>query len=323
MEQKFSSSIANAKTNVAYYTPSSLQLATIKGTDSLDFLNRISTNDVVTLKEGESTQTVLTSDKGRIIDVLTIICKDNNDLLVLSSNSSIQPTIQWLKKYLIMEDVKIKMLQDYEGIELHGPRCIDVVNELFSFEQYEGTFQKFAFHSETGTYIVRIPSLSEISILLIVPKENTTVMQSISSSLEQLSDYEKEYLRIVAGLGASPNELNDRFNPLEAGLLHIINFKKGCYIGQEVIARLDSYNKVKQRLFGISSKNPLERESSIIVENSAVGTVTSVIQLPNDIYKGLCYIRGEYAQEGFTVTVKNSSEELVNATLNKLPMEHE
>ncbi len=323
MEQKISSSITNAKTNVAYYIPSSIELATIKGSDSLDFLNRISTNEVLSLKKGESIQTVLTSDKGRIIDVLTLLYKDNNDLLVLSSNPSIQPTIQWLKKYLIMEDVKIKILQEYIGIELHGPRSIDVVKELFSFENFECTFQTYAFHDETETFILRIPSLSEISVLLIIPKENSTVIQSIESSLEQLSNYEKEFLRIEAGLGTSPNELNDRYNPLEAGLLHIINFKKGCYIGQEIIARLDSYNKVKQRLFGIKSKNPIEPTASIIVENSVVGAVTSVIQLPNESYLGLCYIRGEYAQEGYSVVVKNSTDELITASVHKLPMEHE
>lgn len=323
MEQKISSAIDNARNDVAYFFSSPLQIASIKGADSLDFLNRISTNEVLNLKKGESTQTVLTSDKGRIIDVLTILCKDNNDLLVLSSNTSIQPTIQWLKKYLIMEDVKIKILQEYIGVELHGPRSKDVVNELFSFEHYDGTFQKFAFHSETGTYIVRIPSMSEISMLMIIPNENESIKSTIESSLEPLSEYEKELLRIQAGLGTSPNELNDRYNPLEAGLLHIINFKKGCYIGQEVIARLDSYNKVKQRLFGIVSKNIIETTSTIVVEKAEVGAVTSVLKLPNDTYMGLCYIRGEYAQEGFPVLVKNSSQELIEATVHQLPMIHE
>jgi folate-binding protein YgfZ len=44
------------------------------------------------------------------------------------------------------------------------------------------------------------------------------------------------------------------YNANEAGGLHLANFKKGCYIGQEVIARIDSYNKVKQRVMGFTSE---------------------------------------------------------------------
>ena len=54
--------------------------------------------------------------------------------------------------------------------------------------------------------------------------------------------------RIEAGIPGPEAELNDRVNPLEAGLEEFVSFTKGCYVGQEVIARLDTYDKVQRRL---------------------------------------------------------------------------
>ena len=61
-------------------------------------------------------------------------------------------------------------------------------------------------------------------------------------------------------MAGDPTEINEYYNPLEAGLKKYINFNKGCYIGQEVIARLDTYSKVKNRLVLIKSDNEVNSE---------------------------------------------------------------
>ncbi len=57
--------------------------------------------------------------------------------------------------------------------------------------------------------------------------------------------------KIENGIPSDPNELNDLYNPHEAKLIDLVDFKKGCYIGQEVIARLDTYDKVQKHLVGL------------------------------------------------------------------------
>ena len=61
-----------------------------------------------------------------------------------------------------------------------------------------------------------------------------------------------EAFRIAAGVPAHGPELGEEVNPLEAGLWDAVSFTKGCYVGQEVVARLNTYEKVKRYLAMLS-----------------------------------------------------------------------
>ena len=62
-----------------------------------------------------------------------------------------------------------------------------------------------------------------------------------------------------------PVKLNSDFNPHEARLLNAVDFKKGCYIGQEVIARLDTYDKVQRYLFGVIFLKPVDQNDKYLL----------------------------------------------------------
>lgn len=61
-----------------------------------------------------------------------------------------------------------------------------------------------------------------------------------------------EYFRIKNIIPRAPNEINEKNTPLDVGLENLISWNKGCYIGQEVISRLDTYDKVSKRLVGLA-----------------------------------------------------------------------
>ena len=64
-------------------------------------------------------------------------------------------------------------------------------------------------------------------------------------------------------------DLTEDVNPLEAGLLlHLIDFEKGCYIGQEVIARLDTYDKVQRSLVGFSQLSSVNSQKSVEIDDT-------------------------------------------------------
>jgi folate-binding protein YgfZ len=95
----------------------------------------------------------------------------------------------------------------------------------------------------------------------------------ISSSESDFESY-----RIMCGIPAHPSELSLDFNPMEARLINLISFTKGCYIGQEVIARLDTYKKVQKqlvrfRLGALPNKLPVPCYS----EQQEVGIITSAV----------------------------------------------
>jgi tRNA-modifying protein YgfZ len=119
-----------------------------------------------------------------------------------------------------------------------------------------------------------------------------------------------EMLRIEAGVPLYGRELSEQFNPLEAGLNHAISFAKGCYTGQEVIARLDTYQRLKQRLarFALTSLPSDEPPIPLLAESGEVGSLTSFVRLPAGNMLGLGYVRAKAFAEGATFKLGTHSD---------------
>jgi folate-binding protein YgfZ len=79
------------------------------------------------------------------------------------------------------------------------------------------------------------------------------------------------------GIPAFPNEINERHNPWEAGLDAAISLTKGCYIGQEVIARLNTYDKVQRKLAALRLERPMEGGEEVTREGEGGGVLTTVV----------------------------------------------
>jgi hypothetical protein len=126
----------------------------------------------------------------------------------------------------------------------------------------------------------------------------------------EMSDRAWEVLRILQGRPAPEAELTDDYNPLEAGLWQTISFTKGCYIGQETIARLNTYKGVKQHLFGVKLSAAAEIGSAIALGDEKVGKLTSYTETP-DGYFGLGYIRTKAGGVGLKVQVGETTGEIV------------
>ena len=103
-----------------------------------------------------------------------------------------------------------------------------------------------------------------------------------------------ELARIGQGVPAFGSELSETYNPLEAGLQHMVNYTKGCYIGQEVIARLTTYDKVQKRLVRLvwPSDAEVDAGGKLMVDGRQAGVVTSAIRDPRTgTGLGLGYVR--------------------------------
>ncbi|KAH7430903.1 hypothetical protein KP509_08G020100 [Ceratopteris richardii] len=124
-----------------------------------------------------------------------------------------------------------------------------------------------------------------------------------------------EHLRIIKGRPAPGKELTDEFNVLEAGLWDTISLTKGCYIGQETVARLITYQGVKQHLWGLIFNGPVDQESIIFSDGEKVGKVTSCSSKPeNGEYLGLGYIKKKAGGLGLKFQVAE-----VSGTVRSVP----
>jgi hypothetical protein len=189
--------------------------------------------------------------------------------------------LAWLDRYLFpMDRVKLHNLTGNQGIlTLIGPKSAEILQNL-GLTPPEGAIGAHASTNlaETPLLISRDSGLALPGYTLFYPSDAAVTVQDAiaTQGVPQLSDSAWELLRIQQGRPFPGSELTTDYNALEAGLWRAISFTKGCYIGQETIARLNTYQGVKQRLWGISLSATVEPGHDITIDGQTVGTITSV-----------------------------------------------
>ncbi|MGA7160526.1 MAG: hypothetical protein WBZ48_05960 [Bacteroidota bacterium] len=260
-------------------------LLSLEGKDAVDFLNRISTNDFRNFSPGGSQQTVLTSEKGRAID--SIIVADRHDhLLLIVSRGAQYEVKQWIEKFIIMEDVNV--------VDRTGQHLLFVLfNALDATKILSGdnNYQAFRAH------------YYENDVTFFIADAEAGILGELHPVLNcQVGNDAYNFFRIQHGIPCYKKEMDGEFNPLELNLWNQVSFSKGCYIGQEVIARLDTYKRIQRVLCRIRIDGPLlpEAKYPLTSGEKEIGKITSFMP---DAYQidscvGLAIVRKEYAIVG-------------------------
>ena len=226
-------------------------------------------------------QTVLANEKGRIVDVLTIVPLPNDTIRVLCHSRAADRTREWLDKFIIMENITITdVSSDYVQFLLFDldPRDEDVLRK-----HIDTTSTLFEFLSG-------FPRVFRLAGRQDSTEQLTDVLTSCGVKLASANDFEE--FRVSKGIPETGAELTDQYNPLAAGLSNLISWTKGCYIGQEVIARLDTYKKVQRRLVALELDSLPIAPAALLDEVGDAGTITSCVQNATDgICRGLGYIK--------------------------------
>lgn len=284
--------------------------------DRLRFLHNQSTNDFQTLKPGQGCDTVFVTSTARTIDLATGYVMENEVMLLVSPNRR-EKIIQWLDRYIFFAD-KVKLTDitnDTANFSLIGPGSDAVLKSLGAGEIIGKTLHDHQLLN-LGEMEVRVAvgsGLAAPGYTLIVAAENAAKLWQnlVQLGAVPLGDRGWERLRIEEGRPVPDRELTEDYNPLEVGLWQTISFNKGCYIGQETIARLNTYKGVKQQLWGILLQAPAAPGSEIILGEEKVGKLTSFTESDRG-YFGLGYIRTKAGGKGLKVQVGGTEGEVVD-----------
>ena len=291
-----------AREGVALHDSSYVGRIKATGEDVLDLLHRISTNDVLSLEPGRGTPTVLTTDKGRILDLLTVQNLGDH-ILLLTSPHTRDAVIEWIDKYTFVEDIALEdVTPDTAMLSLMGPGARSLVGRLAEVE-LEPHCSAHTSVAGVEAQVIRRDLGDRPRYDLVVPGEAAPGVwgELTSAGAVPIGREAYEMLRVEAGEPGFDKELGEAYNPLETGLWGSISFTKGCYIGQEVIARLDTYQKVQKHL--VSLRFPpgtsVEEGEKLVKDGREVGQVTSVAVLPTQGEAiGMGYVRKEAAEVG-------------------------
>jgi len=286
----------------------------LTGDDALDLINRLSTNELATLEVGAGAATVLTTNKGRIVDLLHVH-RSEDRLVVFTSPENQQRVAEWIDFYTFVEDVAI---EDATGetamLSLTGLDSTKFLDELT-----DGQASLLAIYERLSTQISEVAAEVYRSDFLGPPSFDIVFDAELRDNLfGVLTDNGAkpagadvvEAVRVQRGIPAFGKELTEDYNPHEANLVHHVSFSKGCYIGQEVIARLQTYKKVSKYLVGLRWDGDGPAPGSFLThDGKRMGIITSVARLPHTgANVGLAYVRKQFVDDGTTVVDETGNE---------------
>ncbi|MEQ8957741.1 MAG: folate-binding protein [Coleofasciculus sp. C2-GNP5-27] len=305
-----------ARQGVALVDLSHWGLLKISDEDRLRFLHNQSTNDFQNLKPGQGCDTVFVTSTARTIDLVTAYVTEEAVLLLVSPNRR-QQLLEWLDRYIFpMDRVELADIsQDSAMFSLVGPDSDTLLTQL-GVQLPIGEAYASHQHLTLNNIDVRIARGSGLALpgyTLIVPTSDAAKLwQTLTTAnATPMGDRVWQQLRVEQGRPLPDYELTEDYNPLEAGLWSTISFEKGCYIGQETIARLNTYKGVKQQLWGVRLPAPVEPGTVITVDGEKVGKLTSCTQTEQG-YFGLAYIRTKAGGVGLKVQVGEVESEVVD-----------
>jgi aminomethyltransferase len=266
----------------------------ISGETRFDLLNRMSTQKVMSMNKGEGTATVLTTDIGRIIDRL-LLYATTNTLYTLTSQNNSDTIARYLMRFVFFQDDF--HMQDISSDTLifgvYGPQARQkVIQAGFSDDELPLHHWRQTKFGDIAAYLMHTDAIHGDGYFVIGEEKDRDVLwqRLLDSGLVVADAAAYDYLRIEAGLPRFGQELTGDYIPLEANLWADVSFNKGCYIGQEIIARMESRGKLAKKLVQFTAETPLEPGSTILANGKNAGTVTSTAVGPNGAI-GLGYVK--------------------------------
>lgn len=226
----------------------------LTGRDRLDLLHRLSTNAVKALAPGAGAPTVLTNANGRVMALVTVYAGEDEAFLRTAPEHS-AGVPRYLNSMTFWQD-QIEVANLTAGVAqaaLYGPQAAAALERLTGADL--SGVAEYGWRSATldaqPLTLHRGGPLEPWAWAVVAPASAADAMAAALGALPQLDAATANLLRIEAGLPAWGRELSEEVTPLETGLLPAINFNKGCYTGQEVIARQTNYDKVTRNLVGL------------------------------------------------------------------------
>jgi folate-binding protein YgfZ len=294
----------------------------IEGPDRLKIVHRISTNAVESLAPGEGRATVLTTPIGRIIDRVILHNLDGERTLTRTSAGRGTQIAAYLRRNIFFRDRMqvIDRSAELATLTLYGPSAGVIAAALLP--DVDGLALHHVLQAEfegASLLAVGLDPMGLPGIGFIVPQETALSLWEALLTMGRASGLcpaglrLAEVLRIEAGRPGPAGELNEEYIPLEAALWSDVSFTKGCYAGQEIIARMESRGRLAKTLVGVSLAGPAKAGTAWEFDGRRQGMLTSVICTPDGRWIGLGFVKPDIAEPGRQLTLEDGETAVIVA----------
>jgi aminomethyltransferase len=288
--------------------------------DRLDLPNRLSTNKIDHLAEGQGLATIFTTAIGRVIDRVVVLNHGQKALYITGANRA-ERVSQWLNRNVFFNDeFQLRDLSEvWSQIGVMGDQSAGLLERWFpgakDLPRYGSITATVDDNSEGELVLVRVPDIASHTFWLLGPQ---AAIAKFAAQLNEAGAIPAgrevyDYLRIQARVPDIP-ELTEDYIPLELGLWEDVSFNKGCYIGQEIIARMESRGKLAKMLVRVQSPVPLKPGITLLSEQGAnAGTITSLASMavPDENgYPGLAVVKSAFANQETELYAETGQEKI-------------
>lgn len=251
----------------------------LTGGTRLDLINRMSTQGVSRLESGEGAATVLTTNIGRIIDRIILYAASDAVYLLTGDGHAGALARYFMRNIFFNDDVVVEDISPGTAVfGVYGPQAGGLLAAA-GFPEVDLPLHHWR-QAEVGgvrAYIHRTdPVAGDGYFVMTNAADREAIPGALSAvGLPLIDEAAYDYLRIEAGLPRFGRELTLDYIPLEAGLWADVSFSKGCYVGQEIIARMESRGKLAKRLVRLRPAAPVVAGTEISAGGRVVGSITS------------------------------------------------
>ncbi len=282
----------------------------LTGKDRLDLLNRMSTNNLLQLAAGGGMPTIFTNANARILFRTLVYHWSDDAVLVLTGPGRGNALQQYLQKNIFFNDqVEIENLaQSYHQFSLHGLTADKVIHPYLPDDFAECAAGSLG---DCDVFVSRVKPLVGSHWIILCAEDDAegVFTHLLEQGLQPAGGLTFNTLRIRAGRPGEGRELTSDFIPLELGLWDEVSFNKGCYTGQEIIARMESRNKLARTFVRLEAADQYHPGTELFHDGRRVGQVTSSALSPSGEVFTLAVVKTASADPGtrFQVEVADSN----------------
>jgi aminomethyltransferase len=286
----------------------------VAGKDAQDFLHRMISNDVKSLTPGKGVWALFLDIKGHIQGDMKIYRFPEYLLMVMQHHAK-DRVVKGLDRYVIGEQLQFTDVSDQFGMfQILGPESTAFLKSKGAPKLPESnlSFETVPFDG-IETQIIRLG----LGYALLFPADFAVKLLNFFDA-QPVGMQAFHIYRIESGLPVLGLDYDDTNLPQESRLDQALNFNKGCYLGQEVMARLDAQGHVNRVLMGLVSADELGKDQKLFAGEKEVGRITSSARSPlSGKYVALGYIRREFAKEDQPLNLQDHS---TTAIVRNLPI---
>lgn len=316
--------IAAAHSGAVLLDLSHLPIITIESPDARRWCNGMFTNNIRKMSPGEGSRSAMCDDRGRVQGLIDLYCTSDESFLGVLDGVD----LAWFQKrygmYMILDDIELEdCSEDLAVVSLQGAGAPALLSAVGLPTPEAARSHLTGSLSGTELRVTRRDRTGLSGFDLFIPRENLTAAWTALSEAgaAPLGQEALDALRIISGRARWPQDGTDKSMVHELRLNEeVCAFDKGCYVGQEVINRIDVKGAIQKRLTGLRIAGSAPLGARIFLGERAIGTLTSTATVGGQ-QLGLAVLRKVAWEAGTVVTIQAEGGEALSATVGDFPLE--